>query len=198
MIIPVFSTGNPQAIAQDQLRSLLNFIGVNSGIRALPVVCDGDTDQADRRAIQKGFGNIVLTNPDMLHYTILTEHKAWSRFYKNLRYVIVDEAHQYRLGSVPSFLKPPLSLICFFNSGSFGTHVACVLRRLIRVCSLYGCCPQFVCCSATIANPQDLMCKLVPIAALAGYQAQANDISLEKLNLAIIGAEDDGSPHGER
>jgi DEAD/DEAH box helicase domain-containing protein len=85
-------------------------------------------------------GHIVVTNPDMLHTGVLPHHTKWQRLFENLRYVVVDELHHYR--------------------GVFGSHVANVLRRLRRVCEFYGSRPQFICCSATIANPTELAARL--------------------------------------
>ena len=79
---------------------------------------------------------MVLTNPDMLHAGILPHHTKWAKAFENLRYVVIDELHYYR--------------------GVYGSHLANVLRRLRRVCEFYGSSPQFVCCSATIANPKEL------------------------------------------
>ncbi|MDD5648622.1 MAG: DEAD/DEAH box helicase, partial [Dehalococcoidia bacterium] len=121
-----------KALAQDQLRGLTWLAG---GAINLPWECatyDGDTPGEDRSGIRKR-ARIVLTNPDMLHAGILPNHKSWDKFFRRLKYVVVDEAHIYR--------------------GVFGSHVACVLRRLRRICAHYGSRPQFVFCSATIANP---------------------------------------------
>ena len=80
-------------------------------------------------------GSIVVTNPDMLHAGILPHHTKWIRLFENLRYVVIDELHTYR--------------------GVFGSRVANVLRRLHRICEFYGSKPQFICTSATIANPAE-------------------------------------------
>jgi DEAD/DEAH box helicase domain-containing protein len=153
-----------KALAQDQLRSLRE-LGCRSldsappGF-ALPVTVaayDGDTPQA-RRAKLRQQGQIILTNPDMLHVGILPNHALWASFFRHLRYVVIDEAHTYR--------------------GVFGSQVACVLRRLRRVCALYGSQPQFIAASATIANPGQ------HIAALTGLDPLVID--------------DDGSPAGPR
>ncbi len=101
---------------------------------------DGDTPRNARFEIKKNT-RIIICNPDMLHIGILPNHQSWSRLLRRLRFVIVDEAHMYR--------------------GVFGSHVACVLRRLRRVCELYGANPQFILCSATIANPGEHAEKLV-------------------------------------
>ncbi|MDD4896226.1 MAG: DEAD/DEAH box helicase, partial [Atribacterota bacterium] len=92
------------------------------------------------RSAIRNQGNIVVTNPDMLHTGILPHHTKWYRLFQNLRYVVVDEIHIYR--------------------GVFGSHMANVLRRLRRICEFYGSKPQFICCSATIANPLELAEKI--------------------------------------
>ena len=96
---------------------------------------DGDTPGDARRAVRAA-GHIVVTNPDMLHTGILPHHTKWVKLFENLRYVVIDELHQYR--------------------GVFGSHVANVIRRLRRICRFYGSDPVFICCSATIANPGEL------------------------------------------
>jgi DEAD/DEAH box helicase domain-containing protein len=106
---------------------------MGSALRAFTY--DGDTPQDARRAIRER-ANVVLTNPDMLHAGILPHHTKWAKAFENLRYVVIDELHYYR--------------------GVFGSHLANVLRRLKRICEFYGSSPQFICCSATIANPKDL------------------------------------------
>ena len=106
---------------------------MGSDIRAFTY--DGDTPQDARRAIRER-ANVVLTNPDMLHSGILPHHTKWAKCFENLRYVVIDELHSYR--------------------GVYGSHLANLLRRLRRICEFYGSKPQFICCSATIANPKEL------------------------------------------
>ncbi len=95
---------------------------------------DGDTPRGKRSSIRAG-GGILITNPDMLHAGILPFHPSWRSLFGRLEYVVVDEIHTYR--------------------GVFGSHVANVLRRLQRLCRFYGSDPQFICASATIANPRE-------------------------------------------
>lgn len=121
-----------KALAQDQLGKLRAF-GLRREVRC--ATFDGDTPTDDRRFI-KASAHIVLSNPDMLHLGILPNHTQWSTFLRHLRYVVLDEIHAYR--------------------GVFGSHVAMVLRRLERLSAYYGARPQFICCSATIANPGEL------------------------------------------
>lgn len=121
-----------KALAQDQVAELLKFVREGElGVRAFTF--DGDTPGDARQAIRL-HGDIVVSNPDMLHQAILPHHTKWAQFFENLRYVVIDEIHTYR--------------------GVFGSHVANVLRRLKRVCAFYGRQPQFILCSATIGNPQ--------------------------------------------
>ncbi|MGD0300634.1 MAG: DEAD/DEAH box helicase [Bryobacteraceae bacterium] len=128
-----------KALAEDQLhefQAAVNAMG--SDIRAFTY--DGDTPQDARRAIRER-AHVVLTNPDMLHSGILPHHTKWAKCFENLRYVVIDELHYYR--------------------GVYGSHLANVVRRLRRICEFYGSKPQFICCSATIANPKELAEALV-------------------------------------
>ena len=125
-----------KALAQDQLRSLKALCG--NHVKA--EVFDGDTPVEARSQIKRS-AEVLITNPDMLHLGILPNHRTWTRLFRNLRYVVIDEAHVYR--------------------GVFGSHMANVLRRLRRLCAHYGSTPQFVLCSATIANPKQLAGNLV-------------------------------------
>ncbi len=131
-----------KALAQDQLRALKELtrglhgqatLRGKGGGRALSFgTYDGDTPQSTRTRLRRQAA-VILTNPDMLHLGILPNHNLWADFLRNLRFVVIDEAHVYR--------------------GVFGSHVALVMRRLNRLCELYGSSPRFICCSATIANP---------------------------------------------
>jgi DEAD/DEAH box helicase domain-containing protein len=129
-----------KALAQDQLRSLGSF----RLPRLRAAIYDGDTESERRWQIRK-WANLVLTNPDMLHVGVLPHHDRWGDVLSNLRYVIVDEAHVYR--------------------GVFGSHVANVLRRLRRLAKIYGAEPQFLFASATIANPGELVERLLGVPA---------------------------------
>jgi DEAD/DEAH box helicase domain-containing protein len=121
-----------KALAQDQARALSAF-GLTKQVR--PAIYDGDTPRDARGDIRRR-ANIVLTNPDMLHVGILPNHGGWERLFSHLRIVVVDEAHVYR--------------------GVFGSHVANVLRRLLRVAAAYGSDVRVLLASATIANPLEL------------------------------------------
>jgi DEAD/DEAH box helicase domain-containing protein len=123
-----------KALAEDQLHEFQAAVdAMGSEIRAFTY--DGDTPQDARRAIRER-ANVVLTNPDMLHSGILPHHTKWAKCFENLRFVVIDELHYYR--------------------GVYGSHLANLLRRLKRICEFYGSTPQFICCSATIANPKEL------------------------------------------
>ncbi|MFC0155523.1 DEAD/DEAH box helicase [Xanthomonas dyei] len=120
-----------KALAQDQVAELLELNRAGElGVKAFTF--DGDTPGDARQAIRL-HGDIVVSNPDMLHQAILPHHTKWAQFFENLRYVVIDEIHTYR--------------------GVFGSHVTNVLRRLKRICAFYGANPQFILCSATIGNP---------------------------------------------
>jgi len=135
-----------KALAQDQLDELHGLI-TGLGVDIKTFTYDGDTPADARRAVRAA-GHIVVTNPDMLHTGILPHHTKWMKLFENLRYVVIDELHQYR--------------------GVFGSHVANVIRRLRRICRFYGSDPLFICCSATIANPGELAERLVgaPVAVV--------------------------------
>ncbi|MGH9435663.1 MAG: DEAD/DEAH box helicase, partial [Terriglobia bacterium] len=128
-----------KALAQDQLTEL-NCWAEQLGDALRTFTYDGDTPQDARKSIRTR-GNLVLTNPDMLHTGILPHHTRWERLFENLRYVVIDEMHAYR--------------------GVFGSHLANVLRRLKRIANFYGSRPQFLCASATIANPGELGAAIV-------------------------------------
>jgi len=127
-----------KALSQDQVAELQELINlVKEDIKTYTF--DGDTPVSARKAIRT-VGQIVVTNPDMLHSGILPNHTKWNRIFENLKYVVIDEVHHYR--------------------GVFGSHLANVVRRLKRICKFYGSQPQFIFCSATIANPQELAEKI--------------------------------------
>ncbi|HXM99843.1 MAG TPA: DEAD/DEAH box helicase [Candidatus Dormibacteraeota bacterium] len=128
-----------KALAQDQLAELHD-LNQRLGDRVGVFTYDGDTPADARKAIREKC-HIALTNPDMLHTGILPHHTRWTRLFENLRYVVIDELHTYR--------------------GVFGSHLCNVLRRLRRVAQFYGRDPQFICCSATIANPGELASRLL-------------------------------------
>ena len=128
-----------KALSQDQLAELYEVIQ-ELEVDIKTYTFDGDTPQTARRKIRSA-GHIVITNPDMLHAGILPHHTKWIKLFENLKYVVIDEVHQYR--------------------GVFGSHLANVIKRLRRICKFYGSNPQFICCSATIANPADLASRVV-------------------------------------
>jgi DEAD/DEAH box helicase domain-containing protein len=146
-----------KALAQDQLRTLREDFCPDLFTYLDFATFDGDTPQNERSDIRKST-RIVLSNPDMLHVGILPNHQQWSRLFRSLKFLVVDEAHVYR--------------------GVFGSHLSLVLRRLRRVCNLYGSNPQFILASATITNPAELA------TALTG-------LPFEVVN-------NDGAPHGGR
>lgn len=145
-----------KALAQDQAGKLRELGLFPDVVHAL---YDGDTPRSERSSIRRT-ARLVLTNPDMLHVGILPGHSQWASFLRNLRVVVVDEAHVYR--------------------GVFGGHVAQIMRRLGRMASRYGASPQWIGCSATIANPEELFRQLTGVAG----------------EIPVVG--DDGAPRGRR
>ncbi|HEX7188633.1 MAG TPA: DEAD/DEAH box helicase [Actinomycetes bacterium] len=125
-----------KALAADQLRAI-GELGL-AEVRAASY--DGDTPTESRDWVRR-HASYVLTNPDMLHRSILPGHPRWARFLRDLQFVVVDECHRYR--------------------GVFGSHVASVLRRLQRVCVHYGGSPTFVLASATVSEPEVSAARLV-------------------------------------
>ncbi|MCL5022776.1 MAG: DEAD/DEAH box helicase [Nitrospirae bacterium] len=137
-----------KGLEQDQVKNLndiFHALGIGSETTVRPSsrihlepaeVYDGDTTPYRRKLIREKLPGVIFTNPDMLHLALNAFHEKWEAFFRNLRYVVVDEIHAYR--------------------GVFGSNVAHVLRRLRRICDHWGSAPRFIACSATIANPQAL------------------------------------------
>lgn len=142
-----------KALAQDQLRAIRAF----GFPRVTAATYDGDTPADERTSVRK-FARVVLSNPDMLHFGILPQHSRWAEFFRGLKFVVVDEAHVLR--------------------GIFGSHVGCILRRLLRIARHYRSDPVFVLASATIANPSHLAERLV--------------------GLPFVEVTKDGAPRGEK
>jgi DEAD/DEAH box helicase domain-containing protein len=128
-----------KALAADQLVEL-RALADEAEIGLKTHTYDGDTPP-NVRSVVRAAGQVVITNPDMLHAAILPHHTKWFKLFENLRFVVLDELHTYR--------------------GLFGSHVANVIRRLRRICRHYGSDPVFVCASATIANPRELAERLL-------------------------------------
>ncbi len=128
-----------KALAADQLVELQGFAQA-AELDLRTSTYDGDTP-ANVRSVVRAAGQVVITNPDMLHAAILPHHTKWFKLFENLQFVVIDELHTYR--------------------GLFGSHVANVIRRLRRICRHYGADPIFICASATIANPAELAERLI-------------------------------------
>ena len=126
-----------KALSNDQLHVLEN-LEDEMNIKINPRTYDGDTPREDKRGIREK-SRIVLTNPYQLHL-ILSWHHQWSRFYRNLRYIVIDESHYYK--------------------GVFGSNVAFLIKRLKRIANFYGASPQSILTSATLANPLELANRL--------------------------------------
>jgi ATP-dependent helicase YprA (DUF1998 family) len=219
-----------KALAQDQLRALQQLLGGmaadtanaasaggelgrgrgvdllgNATLRCATL--DGDTAHADRLELRDS-ADIVLTNPDMLHATVLPGHdRGWGALLGRVRFVVVDECHVYR--------------------GTFGAHVACVLRRLWRLCALCAPPPCYssgggggggpgggaggdaelaelrrgplaICCSATISNPEQHFRRLLPHVALAGGASDGRAAARRGRGLVVVGKGEGGAPQGRR
>ena len=133
-----------KALAADQVAGLERLLAA-AGTRDVRVsTCDGDTDSTERRWI-RDHADVVLTNPDFLHWSLLPQHSRWDRLLRGLRYVVVDEGHAFR--------------------GVFGAHVAAVLRRLRRLAEHHGGAPTFVLASATTADPAESAARLIGVPA---------------------------------
>lgn len=143
-----------KALAQDQLGKIEE---LTTGLGIRSATYDGDTSPSQRGMIRKN-AQIVLSNPDMLHIGILPQYESWLKFLRSLKFIVIDELHAYR--------------------GVFGSHVAGILRRLLRLCEWQGSRPQLIGCSATVADP------LNQFKSLTGRDALAID--------------QDGSPSGRR
>jgi DEAD/DEAH box helicase domain-containing protein len=144
-----------KALANDQLYPLEQMSRF-TGITVNSAIYDGDTPQSRRAAIREK-SRIILSNPHELHQ-VLCWHAKWRSFLSNLQYIVIDEAHRYR--------------------GVFGSHIAFVIRRLLRICRHYGSEPRFILSTATLANPQEFA------SSLTGR----NFFSIDR----------DGSPHGRK
>ncbi len=130
-----------KALANDQLTNIAAL-----GLDVRVATHDGDSTR-EQRAWTRDFGEYVLTNPDMLHHSLMPRHAHWASFLGSLRYVVVDECHHYR--------------------GVFGANVAHILRRLRRICAMYGAHPTFVLASATVAEPEIAAARLTGLDVLA-------------------------------
>ena len=135
-----------KALAADQLVEL-RALADAAEIGLKTHTYDGDTPP-NIRSVVRAAGQVVITNPDMLHAAILPHHTKWFKLFENLQFVVIDELHTYR--------------------GLFGSHVANVIRRLRRICRHYGADPIFICASATIANPGELAERLLEAPVDAG------------------------------
>ncbi len=158
-----------KALSADQVDELQHLVtALRTDIKTFTY--DGDTPASARRAIRAA-GHVVVTNPDMLHTAILPHHTKWLRLFENLRYVVIDELHQYR--------------------GVFGSHVANVIRRLQRICGFYGSTPQFICTSATIGNPQEHAERLIgaPITLIDRSGAPAGEKVIAFINPPVVSRE---------
>lgn len=144
-----------KALSNDQLLSLEQMAQF-TGIAAKPAIYDGDTPQSKRAAIRE-HSRMIISNPHELHQ-VLSWHAKWQSYLSNLDFIVIDEAHRYR--------------------GVFGSHIAFVIRRLLRLCQHYGSNPRFILSTATLANPHEFAHRLT--------------------GREFVHIGNDGSPHGRR
>ncbi len=131
-----------KALAQDQLRWIDDFASLLPVLgERVALICDGDTSSYRRRKIREQSPRILITNPDMLHLSMLGYNENWAGLWQGLTHIIIDEVHTYR--------------------GVFGSHMAWVMRRLARICAKFGATPQFILSSATVGNPSQLARDLI-------------------------------------
>lgn len=159
-----------KALARDQLAA---FRGMTArwpeDARPLAAVYDGDTTPHFRRKIRENPPHVILTNPEMLHLSLLPHHHLWATLFSGLSLIVADEAHTYR--------------------GVLGAHMAQIFRRLLRVASLYGARPRFAFCSATVGNPAELATLLtgrepVPVLASGAPQGKRHYVFINPLESA--------------
>jgi DEAD/DEAH box helicase domain-containing protein len=144
-----------KALSNDQLATLVQ-MAQYTGISARPAIYDGDTPQSRRAAVREN-SRVIISNPHELHQ-VLSWHAKWRPFFSNLKFIVIDEAHRYR--------------------GVFGSNIALLLRRLVRLCHHYGSAPQFILSTATLANPLEFAGRLT--------------------GLPFVLVDEDGSPHGRK
>lgn len=125
-----------KALTQDQYKNFEQWALAASPLHATVAVYDGDTSAYHRKKIRQEPPSVIMTNPEMVHLALLPYHRQWGEFFENLNFVVIDEVHTYR--------------------GLLGCHMGQVLRRLQRICALYGADPIFIFTSATVANPGEL------------------------------------------
>ncbi|HSN82194.1 MAG TPA: DEAD/DEAH box helicase [Polyangiales bacterium] len=158
-----------KALSRDQeeaLRALMQDADLSAGA----ITYDGDTPADARRAARQRAG-VLLTNPDMLHAGIMPHHTGWARLFANLKYVVVDELHTYR--------------------GVFGSHLANVMRRLLRIARFHGSSPTFLFASATIGNPRDHASRICgqPVEVIDQSGAPSGPRELIVYNPPVVNAE---------
>ncbi len=165
-----------KALAQDQLKKLKHFNLLSSlkeqGKKSdIAAIYDGDTTPYSRRKIRNNPPPVLITNPEMLHLSLLPFHYNWATFFENLKYIIIDEAHSYR--------------------GVWGSHFSWVIRRLKRITRYYGANPQFILCSATIGNPGEFGAKMIDDAVHVIAKSYGAE---NKKNFLVINP-DDSAPY---
>lgn len=167
-----------KALAQDQVKNIEALAAhvpqhFEQRGRSAAAIYDGDTSSYRRKKIRENLPGILVTNPDMLHMALLPYHDLWGNLFAHLTHIIIDEVHTYR--------------------GVFGSHMAWVIRRLIRICKLYGADPVFILSSATVGNPEELGKNIInrpvtPITRSGTPRSQRNMVLLNPLDSAPYAA----------
>lgn len=162
-----------KALTQDQLNSFNSYmtkLGLIREGKPVAAVYDGDTPGGFRQEIRKNC-HVLLTNPDMLSIALLPHHTSWASFFQNLKFVVIDELHQYK--------------------GVFGSHFANIIRRLKRILEFYGADPQFILTSATIGNPRDLAEKVIeaPVSLIENDDSPKGDRHVVLYNPPLVNPE---------
>lgn len=157
-----------KALSRDQEQSLIALLA-QAELPQATVTFDGDTP-ADLRKSARTHAALLVTNPDMLHAGILPQHARWARFFANLRYIVIDEVHSYR--------------------GVFGSHMANLIRRLLRTAAFHGSHPQLLFSSATIQNPEAHVTRLAgrPVGLVSESGAPTADRQLIVANPPVVQA----------
>lgn len=167
-----------KALGHDQLRAAHALAAsVQRLADVAPTAYDGDSP-AEVRRFARERSRWLFSNPDMTHLSILRNHSRWAVLLRNLRYLVVDECHYYR--------------------GVFGSNVAMVLRRLLRICARYSAAPTVIFASATTASPGATATELIgrPVAEITedGSPQGARTVALWEPTLPTDLTGENGAP----
>ncbi len=160
-----------KALANDQMANFCRMSALAGSADNITCgIYDGDTTQWQRKKMRQRPPNVLFTNPEMLHLSLLPYHSTWKAFIENLKFIVVDEVHTYR--------------------GLLGSHMAWVFRRLRRICRRYGTDPTFIFCSATVGNPGELASDLTGLETVTITESGA---PCGKRHFLMVDPEDGGA-----